>query len=100
MVSTQLKLSMFYYNVRDIQQQFFKIGLLKNFAIFTGKHLSWSQHKCFPVNIPKYLRTAFFIEHLRWLLLQVLFKNVVPKNFAYFTKTYRYPSSFYQVADL
>ena len=56
-------------------QMFFKIGVLKNFAIFTGKHRSWSlfltalqvsnfikkrhQHKCFPVYIVKFLRIAF-----------------------------------------
>ena len=26
-------------------------------------------HRCFPVNIAKYLRTPFFTEHLWWLLL-------------------------------
>ena len=26
------------------------------------------EHRCFPVNIAKYLRTAFFTEHLQWLL--------------------------------
>ena len=26
-------------------------------------------HKCFPVNMGKFLRTASFIEHLWWLLL-------------------------------
>ena len=26
----------------------------------------------FPVDIAKFLRTAFFIEHLRWLLLTIL----------------------------
>ena len=31
------------------------------------------QHRCFPVNIAKFLRTAFFTEHLRWLLLQIFF---------------------------
>ena len=64
---------------------FFKIVVVRNFTIFTGKHLCWShlclsltlkacnfikkrlQHKCFPVNIVKFLRT-FLIEHLRWLL--------------------------------
>ena len=30
------------------------------------------QHGCFPVNIPKVLETIFFIEQLRWLLLNVL----------------------------
>ena len=60
-------------------QMFFKIGVLKHFTIFTGKHLSWSlkackyikkrlQHRCFPVNIAEFLRIAIFIEHLWWLL--------------------------------
>ena len=40
-------------------QIFFKIGVLKHFAIFTGKHLS-EGGKCFPVNIEKFLRTPFF----------------------------------------
>ena len=59
-------------------QMFFKIGVLKNFAIFTGKHLCWSlflikwqAFRCFPENIGKFLRAAFFIEHLRRLLLQM-----------------------------
>ena len=51
---------------------FFKIDGLKNFTVFTGKHMCWShflinlkeikrlEHKCFPVNIEKYLRTVFF----------------------------------------
>ena len=29
------------------------------------------QHRCFPVNIAKFLRTAFSIEHLWWLLLEL-----------------------------
>ena len=67
---------------------FCKKGVLENFAKYTGKHLRqglffnkaaglrpatllkkrlW--HRCFPVNFAKFLRTPFFIEHLRWLLL-------------------------------
>ena len=30
------------------------------------------QHWCFPINITKSLRIAFFIEHLQWLLRVVL----------------------------
>ena len=69
---------------------FFKIDVLKNFTILTGKHLCQSlfnkvlglqscnfikkrlQHSCFPVNIMKFLRTPLFIEHLWWLLLNFL----------------------------
>ena len=28
-------------------------------------------HRCFPVNIEKFLRTPFLTEHLRWLLLNL-----------------------------
>ena len=52
-------------------QMFFKIGALKTFSIFTGKHLCESfistnnvikkrlPHRCFPVNIEKFLRKLF-----------------------------------------
>ena len=59
---------------------FFRIGVLKNFAIFTEKHLCWSLFlinllatllkrdsnagRYFPVNVAQFLRTAFFMEHL------------------------------------
>ena len=39
------------------------------------------QHNCFPMNIAKFFRAAFFIEILRWLLLN----KVVLKNFAELT---------------
>ena len=44
---------------------FLKIGVLKNFAIFTGKHLKAcnfikKRRKCFPVNTAKFLRATFF----------------------------------------
>ena len=51
------------------QQKQLLASLLKNFAIFTRKHLCWSllnfikkrlQHKCFPVNIAKLLIRKFF----------------------------------------
>ena len=70
--------------------------VLRNFAKFTGKHLCRSLfcarvsvpesqslrpatllkkrlwYRCFPVNFAKFLRKSFFIEHLRWLLLNLL----------------------------
>ena len=75
-------------NCSNRSQMFLKIGVLKNLANFTGKHLCWSlffnkvaglrpatllkkrlQHRCFPVKFAKFLRTPFFTEYLRWLLL-------------------------------
>ena len=52
------------------KQIFFKTGVIKNFAIFTGKYLCGSlfllvssqkrlQHRCFPVNIAKFLGIPF-----------------------------------------
>ena len=69
---------------------FYKNSVLRNFAKFTGKHLGqglffnkvaglrpkacnfikkrlW--HRYFHVNFAKFLRTAFLIEHLWWMLL-------------------------------
>ena len=60
-----------------LESLFNKVAILKNFI---KKRL---QHKCIPVNIARFLRTANYIEHLRWLLLQVLhvgLKKKVLKN--------------------
>ena len=67
------------YRCRSSRSQMFpKISFLKNFVIFTGKHLHWNlvliklqAFRCFPVNITKLFRAAFSIELLRWLLLQM-----------------------------
>ena len=68
---------------RSRSQMFFKISVLKNFAIlleplfvtcsFIKKRL---QHRCFTLDIAKFLRTASFIEHLQWLLLMVYRKKL------------------------
>ena len=69
-------------------QLFFKIRVLKNFAIFTVKHLRWSLFLIkqlafravtllkgdsitglFLCMLQKLFRSAFYIKHLRWLLL-------------------------------
>ena len=50
---------------RSLLQMFFKIFV--HACNFVKKRF---QHRCFPVNIAKFLRTAFFTEHLWWLLLQ------------------------------
>ena len=67
---------------------FYKKGVLKNSAIFTGKHQCWRlfnkvaglkacnfikkriQHEHFPVNIVKYLRTPFLKNLGERLLLK------------------------------
>ena len=80
---------------------FFKISVLKNFEIFSGKHLCWSaffnkvtdlkyvtllkkkcQHGFFPVNIAKFLRAAFYLKHLWWLVLKItsVMKWIKPLN--------------------
>ena len=38
---------------------------------------------CFPVNIANFLRTTFYVEHLRWLLLNVLEKVYLLMSFAF-----------------
>ena len=69
---------------------FCKKSVRKNLSKFTRKHLCqslfsnkvadlwhrWLWHRCFPVNFEKFLRTQFFIEHLRWLLLNKKMANV------------------------
>ena len=44
-------------------------------------------HRCFPVNLAKFLRTPLLTEHLRWLLLLILniekfyhFKSLISEN--------------------
>ena len=57
---------------------FFKVGVLKDFAIFTGKHLCGSHFLKNDSNtsaflwILRILWTALFTEHLRWLLLLLI----------------------------
>ena len=71
-------------------QVFFKIVVLRHFTNFTEKLLWWSLflielqalskkriwHRCFPVKFTKFLRTTFFAEELRWLLLKLFLKEV------------------------
>ena len=45
----------------SLLQMFFKMGVLKNFADFTGKHFCWSLFliKVFPVNLAKFFKKNF-----------------------------------------
>ena len=56
---------------------FCKKGILRNSEKFTGNHLCQRHFfnkvaalRRFPVSFVKFLRTTFFTEHLRWLLLR------------------------------
>ena len=57
-------------------QMFFKIVVLKNLAIFTGKHLCWCFFliKGFPVKSAKLLKTCFE-KHLR---TTAFVKTIIP----------------------
>ena len=80
-------------------QMLFIIYVLKRFTICSGKYLCSSlfliKFRCFLVNIARFLRTAFYIEHLRWMLLDLILacersrlvvfcKKDVHRNFAKF----------------
>ena len=90
---------------------FCKNGVLKKFARFTGKYLCQSLlfnkvvghrpatlskrrlwQRYFLVNFPKFLRPAFFLEHLRWLFLKFKRKQF---HFTY-TSEYFYTSEIYK----
>ena len=60
------------FQKQPLQMFFIKISVLKNFAIFTRKHLCWY----FTMNIAKFLKTALFIEHFWWLLLQTTQRRI------------------------
>ena len=71
-ITSNIGEKVFHRDSSSRSQMFFKIGVLKNFPNFTGKHLCWSlffirvqfikkglQDSYFPVNIAKFLRAAF-----------------------------------------
>ena len=43
-----------------------------------GLQLYWKRlsHRCFPMNFAIFLRTPFYIKHLWWLLLKLLFNYI------------------------
>ena len=91
-VNFHLGLSLAFYKRscrRSHQMCSIKKTVLKNFAIFTEKHLCWSffnksaglqacnfiekrlHHRCFPVNIAKFLRTPILKNVCKRLLLKL-----------------------------
>ena len=59
-----------------LESLFNKVGDLKP-SNFIKNRL---QRRCFPVNIVKFFRVTFFIEHLRWLLLNNVHTSLHKKN--------------------
>ena len=75
------------YSIGDAYLEAATGGVLKNFAIFTGKHLSWNlfliklqacefiekrlQHWYFPLHVRKFLRTPTLKNSERLLLIIV-----------------------------
>ena len=85
-----LQISLENFIIIQKAEEFCKRGVLKNFAIFTGKHLYWSlfadlqvcnfikkrlQSWCFPVNTAKFLRTHI-LKNICERLLLILWKNI------------------------
>ena len=63
-------------------QMYFKIGVFKNFANFTGKHLCWSLFLIKLQARDYFYRKTFFTDHLRWLLLKRRERRIQdPKNY-------------------
>ena len=73
---------------------FFKIGVLKNFAIFTGKHLWWIYLKENPTQVfywkySKTLKSTYFEEHLGTaasllIIIKLVIKYWVIKNITWY----------------
>ena len=64
------------------QRYYIEKAALENIAIFIRKKLSWSlfliklfQHRCFPANIAKFLRTSILKNICEWLLLNEVFNS-------------------------
>ena len=62
---------------RDLQM-FLTTCVLKNFALFTGKHLCCSLSSC---EYCKIFENSFFTEQLWWLLLDLLIDFIIMKHF-------------------
>ena len=82
---------------KEPPEVFYKKAVLKNFSILTGRHLCWSlffnqfvvlqvcnfikkrfQHRCFSVNIAKFLKT-----HILKKICELLLLNNVKPNFSF-----------------
>ena len=86
---------------KEPPEVFYKKAVLKNFSILTGRHLCWSlffnqfvvlqvcnfikkrfQHRCFSVNIAKFLKTHI----LKKICERLLLNNVKPNFSSFYLK--------------
>ena len=101
-----------YWTPRSSRLEVFcKKGVLRNFTTFTEKHLCQSLffnkvaslrpatllkkrlwHRCFPVNLVKFLRQPFSIKHLWWLLLDTRSQGLSKRKLCQY---YENPTSIY-----
>ena len=95
-------LIIFYYISIDQQSSadFLQNRCSYNFADFTGQHLCWilfwiklqswkdPPTQMFSCQISKILKNTFFKEHLRWLLLYILYTNDVTYNLSRWNNGY------------
>ena len=77
--------------------------VVKSFAKFTEQHLCWSlfliklqpsglklflkkklQHRCFPLNFVKFIRTPFFTEHLQMTASEICWVSFLRISFCLF----------------
>ena len=97
MTATTCNFYFSYKKQKQASEVFYKKGVLRNFAIFIGKHLCQSLflnkigslrpetllkkrlwHRCFLLNFEKFLRTPFLQNTSGWLLLK---KSTSQKKF-------------------
>ena len=72
-----------FLNISKYSQENACVGV--SFLFFFFKIIIYRlQHRCFPVNISKFLRTAFYIELLWWLILKIQpdLKNLELRHFS------------------
>ena len=96
-------------------QMFFRTGGFKHFAMFIGKNLYWShflikiqywthaflfkkrlQHRCFYVNIAKFLKTAFSYKTCSLYLSEILLTDKIIDNWYFRVKLYYCKLRFYK----
>ena len=88
--------SFFRRSFSHLNQIWFKCETLLLFFLIIFYYISFDQqssanvlqNRCFPAKLAKFLRTPFFKEDLRWLLLYMLYTHDVTCNLSRWNKGY------------